>query len=87
MKGTNSVDKLNGSLRFLEKLRSLPIAGIIATHDLELGRLANAHPGSYLNHCFEISHQGEEIVHDYKLRPGVCRNMNASILLQKMNLC
>lgn len=86
LKGTNSQDKLNGSLKFLTRLRSLPVAGLIATHDLALGELAKQDPQHFHNVCFEIEHAGEKIIYDYKLRPGVSRNMNASILLQQMGL-
>lgn len=34
LKGTNSQDKLNGSRKFLHKLQTLPVAGLVATHDL-----------------------------------------------------
>ena len=86
LKGTNSRDKLNGSRRFLQKLLSLPIAGLIATHDLELGELAKAFPHNYFNRCFEITHTDNDIAYDYKLKTGVSQNMNASILLEKMGL-
>ena len=86
LKGTNSRDKLNGSRRFLQKLLSLPIAGLIATHDLELGELADAFPRNYFNRCFEITHTDDDIAYDYKLKEGVSQNMNASILLEKMGL-
>lgn len=86
LKGTNSVDKLNGSIRFLQKLRRLPIAGLVATHDLELGKLEEKFPENYINSCFEITHTDDDIAYDYKLKPGVSRNMNASILLEKMEL-
>lgn len=36
LKGTNSVDKLNGSLAFLKRILSYPISGLVATHDLAL---------------------------------------------------
>ena len=87
LKGTNSRDKLNGSLRFLERLLRLPVAGLAATHDLELGRLAERYPDHFRNVCFEITHEEEGRIHyDYKLRPGISRNMNASILLEQMGL-
>lgn len=86
LKGTNSVDKLNGSIRFLQKLRTLPISGLIATHDLELGKLADSHPENYINNCFEITHTDDDIAYDYKLKDGISQNMNASILLEKMGL-
>lgn len=86
LKGTNSRDKLNGSRRFLQKLLTLPIAGLVATHDLELGALADVQPDHYFNRCFEITHTDDDIVYDYKLKPGISQNMNASILLEKMKL-
>ena len=33
LKGTNSLDKLNGSRKFLEAIAKQPVSGIIATHD------------------------------------------------------
>lgn len=86
LKGTNSQDKLNGSLRFLEKLLSYRVAGLVATHDLALGELQDRFPDNFRNVCFEIDHRGREIVYDYKLHPGVSRNMNATILLEQMGL-
>ena len=86
LKGTNSQDKLQGSLRFLEKLRSLRVAGLVATHDLALGELQERYPEHFRNVCFEITHRGREIVYDYKLHPGVSRHMNATILLRQMGL-
>ena len=86
LKGTNSRDKLNGSRRFLQKLLTLPIAGLVATHDLELGALADTQPEHYCERCVEITHTDDDIVYDYKLKPGISQNMNASILLEKMKL-
>ncbi len=86
LKGTNSTDKLNGSRRFLERLLGMNIAGITATHDLALGELASAYPQNFKNACFEIEHHADEVVYTYKLQEGVSRNMNASFLLEKMNL-
>ena len=59
----------------------------MSTHDLELGRLAERYPDHFRNVCFEITHEEEGRIHyDYKLRPGISRNMNASILLEQMGL-
>lgn len=86
LKGTNSQDKLNGSLKFLGHLLGYPVSGIVATHDLALGDLAIQHPKHFYNYCFEITHTADDIQYDYKLKPGVSRNMNASVLLKKMGL-
>jgi len=86
LKGTNSHDKLNGSLKFLIRLLELPVSGIIATHDLALGDLAVSYPANFQNLCFEIEHTESGITYDYKLKEGISKNMNASILLEKMGL-
>lgn len=78
LKGTNSVDKLNGSLAFLKRILSYPISGLVATHDLALGELADDFPEHFFNVCFEIVHSGSQITYDYKLHPGISSNMNAS---------
>lgn len=75
LKGTNSVDKLNGSLAFLKRILSYPISGLVATHDLALGELADDFPEHFFNVCFEIVHSGSQITYDYKLHPGISSNI------------
>jgi len=86
LKGTNSKDKLNGSVKFLNRLLALPVSGLVATHDLALGKLAEENPLHYFNICFEIEHTDSDIIYDYKLKKGVSQNMNASILMEQMGL-
>lgn len=86
LKGTNSVDKLNGSVRFLNKLTSLPVCGLVATHDLALSKLSEENPQHFFNICFEIEHTETDIQYDYKIKKGVSKTMNATILLEKMGL-
>jgi len=85
LKGTNSKDKAQGSQRFVEKLLGYPIAGIIATHDLSLTSLGDK-SDKVSNICFEVEFGKDDLVFDYKLKPGVCQNMNATWLLEKMEL-
>lgn len=80
-KGTNSLDKLNGSRMFLEAISNLPVSGVIATHDLELSRMADDETGRFHNFCFEIR-LSDEITYTYKITPGVARNQNATHLLK-----
>ena len=82
LKGTNSLDKLNGSRLFLQSVTSLPITGIIATHDLELSKMQQEHPERFHNYCFEIQ-LSDEITYTYQLSEGVARNQNATYLLKK----
>ena len=81
LKGTNSLDKLNGSRLFLEAVAKLPVTGIIATHDLELSKMEDEHPGRFHNWCFEIE-LADNITYTYKITPGVARNQNATFLLK-----
>ncbi|MBW7867064.1 MAG: hypothetical protein H3C31_01930 [Brumimicrobium sp.] len=85
LKGTNSKDKEEGSAKFLKKLNQLGAKGIIATHDLSLTQLAENY-SQIVNNYFDTHIEGEEISFDYKMRPGVAQNMNASFLLRKMGL-
>ena len=83
LKGTNSLDKLNGSRLFLQSVTSLPITGIIATHDLELSKMQQEYPERFHNYCFEIR-LSDEITYTYKLSEGVARNQNATYLLKNI---
>ena len=83
LKGTNSLDKLNGSRLFLEAISRMPVTGVIATHDLELSRMAESCPGRFHNYCFEID-LGTDVTYTYKIQPGVARNQNATFLLNKI---
>ena len=83
LKGTNSLDKLNGSRLFLQSVSTLPITGIIATHDLELSKMQQEHPDRFHNYCFEIQ-LSDEITYTYRLSEGVARNQNATYLLKNI---
>jgi DNA mismatch repair ATPase MutS len=85
LKGTNSTDKEIGSKKFLAKLNDLGTKGIIATHDLALCELANE-SSQFNNQYFDSTILLDEISFDYKIRQGICQNMNASFLLKKMAL-
>ena len=83
LKGTNSGDKLKGSLLILEELSRHEVSGIIATHDLGITDLENRYPDKFLNYCFEIE-LSDTIRFSYKISRGVARNMNASHLIEIM---
>lgn len=86
LKGTNSADKQAGSKALLTQLIGLGAAGFIATHDLELGNLEKAFPNGVTNYSFEADISGDELHFDYKLKPGIARNMNATFLMKKMGI-
>ena len=83
LRGTNSLDKLNGSRLFLETIAAQPVTGLIATHDLELSRMAEEYPDRFHNFCFEIQ-LDDAITYSYRLTPGVARNQNATHLLRQL---
>lgn len=85
LKGTNSKDKAIGSKKFLEKLTKSKSTGIIATHDVSLCDLENQFL-EVKNYYFDAEIINNELHFDYTLKNGICKNMNASFLLKKMNI-
>jgi len=83
LKGTNSKDKQEGSAKYLLKLKRMGAKGVIATHDLKLCELENEY---FENRCFDSEISGDQLYFDYKIQKGICKNMNASFLMKKMNL-
>ncbi|PWE00286.1 MutS-related protein [Marinilabilia rubra] len=86
LRGTNSLDKHNGSYGLLKKLISLNAVVLIATHDLGIGELENEYPGIATNYCFEVELVQDKLAFDYKLKPGISQKQNASFLMKKMGL-
>lgn len=85
LKGTNSSDKAKGSRKFVEKLVRSRSTGIIATHDLSLCDAAKE-LDQIRNYYFDADIIDNELHFDYKLKAGICQNMNASFLLKKMEI-
>ena len=86
LKGTNSRDRHTGSRALIRQLIRDKGAGIIATHDLELAALENE-PGSRVeNYAMEVRTEGDDLVFDYKLHPGVCTSFNATALMARMGI-
>ena len=83
LKGTNSKDKAIGSKKFVEKLSNSKSTGIIATHDVILSMLIYPY---FANYYFDAEISNDELYFDYLFKKGVCKNMNASFLLKKMEI-
>lgn len=86
LKGTNSKDQQTGSRGFIEQLVSLGASGMVATHDLGLGVMAQEYPGKIRNMCFEIAIEDDEMVFDYKIKDGITQSLNATFLMKKMGI-
>ena len=82
LRGTNSQDKRNGTMAFLQKIKHYNIVGIIATHDIEITDLTAKEPSTFSNKFFESQLKNDELHFDYKLRNGVCETPNASDLMR-----
>ncbi len=86
LRGTNSRDKQTGSRRFIEQLIRLRGVGLVATHDLSLGTLADEYPDFVRNKRFEVDITDEQLTFDYLLRDGISQNLNATFLMQQMGI-
>jgi DNA mismatch repair ATPase MutS len=86
LKGTNSDDKRLGTVKVIEKLVQKNVIGAIATHDLEVCNITLVYPKNLSNHCFEVEIINNELVFDYKLRDGICKNKSATFLMNKLDI-
>ena len=86
LRGTNSADKQTGSKALIKKLIRLGASGIIATHDLSLGELAQYFPENSINKRFEVEIENNRLHFDYLLKEGVSQNLNATFLMKKMGI-
>ena len=86
LKGTNSEDKLAGSRELIRHFLRYSCLGMIATHDLELGGLEQEYPQQIRNYCFESSLDNGQLHFDYRMRPGIARNKNATFLMKQMEI-
>jgi hypothetical protein len=86
LRGTNSLDRHTGSKALIKQLIQQKAAGMLATHDLDLAKLANDYPANIHNYHFDVQVANDELYFDYKLKEGVCNSLNASILMKKIGI-
>ncbi len=86
LKGTNSSEKLEGSIAIINKLVHKNCVAFIATHDLALGKLADTFPKTVNNYAFESVIENNEMVFDYKIKTQVAQSTNATFLLKKLKI-
>ena len=86
LRGTNSLDRHTGTDALIRQLIKQKTPALLATHDVELAKIENEYPANILNYHFDAQITGEELYFDYKLKKGVCTNMNASLLMKKIGL-
>jgi DNA mismatch repair ATPase MutS len=80
-RGTNSRERLIGSRSYIRAMSQSSAMGLVATHDLELIRLADEIKGVANLHFREEVSDGR-MVFDYRLRPGPCPTTNALVIMR-----
>jgi hypothetical protein len=80
-RGTNSRERLIGSRSYIRALSQSNAVGLVATHDLELVKLANEIMGVANLHFREDVSNGR-MVFDYRLRTGPCPTTNALTIMR-----
>jgi len=86
LRGTNSDDKRSGTIGVIHNLIRHKAIGMIATHDLEVCLTTKDYPDVLSNKCFEVEIIDNELVFDYVLRDGICKNKSATFLMKKMEI-
>jgi hypothetical protein len=86
LRGTNSADRHAGSKAFIKQLVKEKAFALVATHDLELTKLAEDFPADIHNYHFDVQVKGDELYFDYVLKEGICQSMNASLLMKKIGI-
>ena len=86
LKGTNSQDRHEGGRALIEQLIRQGGAGIVATHDLELGSLAEQTSAVETIRLEVETNQQGELYFDYTVKPGLAQSRNASVLMAQMGL-
>jgi hypothetical protein len=80
-RGTNSRERLIGSRSYIRALSQSNSVGLVATHDLELVKLADEIRGVANLHFREEVSNGR-MVFDYRLRMGPCPTTNALTIMR-----
>lgn len=84
-KGTNSKDRHRGGFSFINQLSNLKTSGIIATHDIELAKLAEEE-NLVRNYSFNSAIKNNKMIFNYNLEAGICNDFNASELMKQSGI-
>ncbi|WP_020527054.1 MutS-related protein [Flexithrix dorotheae] len=84
-KGTNSEDRYKGGISLIKQLSELNASGIISTHDLELAKLVGKHL-MVENYSFNSEIKDGEMLFNYTLTSGICKDFNASELMRRSGI-
>jgi DNA mismatch repair ATPase MutS len=89
LQGTNTAERQVAVRRILGHLLTLPVIGLVTTHDLELAacdELTGACEAVHFSEGVEHHEGGLRLTFDYRLRPGIATSRNALKLLKSVGL-
>lgn len=84
--GTNSHDRRIGAEAIVRGLVERGAVGLATTHDLALAAIADTLAPRAMNVHFEDHLEGDQVVFDYHMRPGVVTKSNALALMRAVGL-
>jgi DNA mismatch repair ATPase MutS len=84
--GTNSHDRRIGAEAVIRGLVERGAVGLATTHDLALAAIADALGTRAANVHFEDHIEGDRVMFDYRMRPGVVTKSNALALMRAVGL-
>ena len=86
LNGTNSQDRREGAEAIIRQLVERGGVGLVTTHDLALSELANTQSSPGVNVHFQDTLEGDRLLFDYTLRPGVVTRRNALDLMRLVGI-
>jgi hypothetical protein len=86
LSGTNSHDRLIGAQFVIEHLLEHAAVGVATTHDLALAQIPPRFGDRAANFHFEDRLEGDRLVFDYQLKPGIVQTSNALKLMRAIGL-
>ncbi|MEQ9423396.1 MAG: hypothetical protein RJQ09_03180 [Cyclobacteriaceae bacterium] len=85
LKGTNTHDRQLGAKSLILQLIEHNCVGLVSTHDIALGELAQKHQ-EIRNLHFSSEIKNDKLFFDYTLKPGICQSFNASELMEQIGI-
>jgi DNA mismatch repair ATPase MutS len=86
LNGTNSQDRREGADAVVRKLLERGAIGLLTTHDLALSALVDSAGIRGVNIHFQDTLEGDKLLFDYKIRPGVVTRRNALDLMRMVGI-
>jgi DNA mismatch repair ATPase MutS len=84
--GTNSHDRRIGAEAVVRALVERGAIGLVSTHDLALADIVASLAPRAVNVHFEDHIEGDRMVFDYRMRPGVVQKSNALALMRSVGI-